>query len=44
MNQLLLVLRKLGRRDEAAQVAERMTGLVNRDRQDAERLRVDANR
>jgi len=44
MNQLLLVLRKLGRRQEAARVAEQLTALVNHDRQDSDKLRVDANR
>jgi predicted Zn-dependent protease len=44
MNQLLLVLRKLGRREEAAQIAEKMTGLVNRDRLDSEKLRVETKR
>jgi predicted Zn-dependent protease len=44
MNQLLLVLRKLGRREEAAKVAEQLTALVNRDRQGSDKLRVDANR
>jgi len=44
MNQLLLVLRKLGRREEAAKVAERLTALVNRERENSDKLRVDASR
>src|SRR5882724_428920 len=44
MNQLLLVLRKLGRREEAIQSADKMTALVNRGRQDSEKLHIDTNR
>jgi tetratricopeptide (TPR) repeat protein len=44
MNQLLLVLRKLGRHEAAAKVAQQLTALVNRDRENLDKLRVDANR
>jgi len=44
MNQLLLVLRKLGRREEAARIAEQLTEIVNHDRQTTDKLRVNANR
>jgi len=37
-------LRKLGRREEAAKVAERLTALVNRERENSDKLRVDASR
>ena len=44
MNQLLLVLRKLGRTEEAQQVATRLTQLIHRDREESNKVRVDESR
>ncbi|MGA2811309.1 MAG: tetratricopeptide repeat protein [Candidatus Acidiferrum sp.] len=41
MNQLLLVFRKLGKREEAAKIAERLTALLNQDRKNQEKVRVN---